>query len=168
MCTVDIFSPFPSYVLYKRIYTFHISSLSSSNRNIVVENAVKSLPHEINPPNYVYPESHSLLFLHIPRTRLTQRAFPHRSHNILLHILTPLLQIPILTLILPLPSLLPHMPDPNNEYRDGDSDGPVDPESVVDDRTRVLEVEECHAEDGGEVCAREEDGTKERDCFHGC
>lgn len=104
----------------------------------------------------------------IPRTRFTHGSLSHRRHNLLLHIITPLLEIDILKIIPPLSLLLPNIPPPDYEYRAWDCDGPIEPETrAYGGGIIVLEIEKGHGEDGCEIRTREEDGTEEGDGFHG-
>lgn len=69
---------------------------------------------ESKPIHAPFP-SHSFLFLCVPGTHLTQRPLPHHRHNVLLHFLTPFLQICIFPIILGLPPLIPNIPTQYND-----------------------------------------------------
>lgn len=85
-----------------------------------------------------------------------------------LHLLNVAVELLVLFRVTSFPaSVVPH-PEADNDDGQGDGDDEVDPEPVGDDGVGArLEVEKCHAEDGGEVRAGEEEGAHEGDCLHG-
>ena len=124
------------------------------------------------------PELWSLRWLiRIPCINFTHRPLPPCEHDILLHLVDILLQIRILLLVLLDATLVDEHPRQDDDGGNGDCDGEVDPEVAGDNgvgalavsanqtvhvrdrgvgRRTGLKVEEGHAENGGEICSREE------------
>ena len=131
-----------------------------------------SLPNHkssiINHLSCLHRQPTSLHLLRIPSTGFAHRPLPHRCHNIFLHMLTPILQILVFTIVPRLPHLLPHIPNSHNQNRDWYIHSPIYPKlSTHNGCSRVLEVEECHGKDGGDIGAGEEDCAEQRYHFHG-
>lgn len=85
-----------------------------------------------------------------------------------LHLLNVAIKLLVLLRVTSFPTSVIPQPEADDDYSQGYGDDEVDPEPVGDDGVGArLEVEKGHAEDGGEVRSRQEEGSHEGDCLHG-
>lgn len=107
----------------------------------------------------------------IPSPHFTHCPLPHLALDLDLHTLHSFFQLGVLLRVTLLAAPLPDIPCEDDDDRQRDGEGPIDPELVGDGRGRtrgvaggrvigrrrraaaaatlaVLEIEECHAEDG--------------------